>query len=105
MVGYIKSMKLEGIAIRECCNGEEAVQAFTTLHNIVGIILDMQMPVMGGQEACQQIRTIEKERGKRTHIIGVTGEEITMENSLFDRVYQKPVKKSDMVNEIKRWIS
>ncbi len=36
------------------------------------ILMDMQMPIMGGLEATRLIRTAEKSSGKRTPIIAMT---------------------------------
>lgn len=49
---------LEINVLQECVNGLEAVQFVNTYYNEIDldlILLDLDMPIMNGYEACQQI--------------------------------------------------
>lgn len=52
-------------------NGEEAVAA-TRVRNYALVLMDVEMPVMDGVSATQQIRLDEQKSGNRIPIIGVT---------------------------------
>ena len=52
-------------------NGQEAVDLYPTRH-WDAVLMDMQMPVMGGIEATRRIRIAEEEIGLRTPIIAMT---------------------------------
>jgi CheY-like chemotaxis protein len=63
-------LKRAGHSVTIAANGELAVEQFSTSAWDL-ILMDVQMPVMGGLEATQLIRAKEA-AGQRTPIIGVT---------------------------------
>jgi signal transduction histidine kinase/ActR/RegA family two-component response regulator len=75
-------------------NGAEAVAAFVVGHYDV-ILMDVQMPVMGGYEATREIRS--QERGPRIPIVGLTANasendrRLCLESGMTDYV-SKPFK-------------
>ena len=58
---------IEGCHADVAVNGQEAVEAFRAAHAENDpyqlMFMDIEMPVMSGQEALQRIRDLEKERG------------------------------------------
>jgi CheY-like chemotaxis protein len=69
--------------------------------------MDIQMPVMNGLEALEQVRTEEATTGKHTPIIALTADALkgTEEKLLragFDGYLTKPVKIRDLVDELAR---
>ena len=60
------------------CNGQEALDMFTTNPEKYDIILmDIQMPVMDGLEATRKIRTIDDEKAKTIPIVAMTANAYT----------------------------
>ncbi len=68
---YLMQAALEqaGFKVTLACNGEEAVRQFTASHIDI-VMLDVEMPVMDGYQACQQLREL---AGNELPIIMVTG--------------------------------
>ena len=52
-------------------NGQEACDEYAS-HNFDVILMDIQMPIMGGLEATQKIREQERFKGRKTPIIALT---------------------------------
>lgn len=65
-----------GHQVRIANNGEEAVSVYREFYQQIDIILmDMQMPVLGGLEATEKIREFEKQTGiPRVPVIALTAE-------------------------------
>lgn len=96
MVDNIKSYK----------NGKEAVEA-AQKHKFDLIFMDIQMPVLDGISACQQIRTIEL--NKDTPIIAVTahameGEKEKLLQAGMDDYLAKPLDEGCLENAIETWV-
>ena len=83
-------------------NGKEGIKQYQkNLKGVECILMDFNMPEMGGIEATKQIRGFEKYVGLRVKIIGLTGddsEEIIKEamDVGMDDVVVKPVKKAKL---------
>ena len=92
-----------GHDVLEVNNGLEAVEAFKKHHETIDVILmDIQMPVMGGEEATQKIRDLEKELSIHTPIIALTANAMMGDKERFieagmDDYISKPVKKNDLI--------
>lgn len=56
----MKLLTSVGFEVQEATNGEEAIALWQSWHPHL-IFMDMRMPVMGGREATQQIRLLEKQ--------------------------------------------
>jgi len=78
-------------------NGKEAVDQF--LKNQFDVIfMDIQMPVMDGEQAIKEIRTIEKTSGQKTFIVALTANAMKGDRERFiscgaDEYLPKPIKK------------
>lgn len=71
----MKLLASVGFELREATNGQEAIQVWQDWQPHL-IFMDMRMPVMNGQEATEQIRTLEKQRHcnkvARTKVLALT---------------------------------
>ncbi len=56
------SLAAQGYSVSEACSGEEAVQEMAQKPADL-VLLDVEMPGMGGMEACRRIRTIARHTG------------------------------------------
>lgn len=85
-------------------NGMEGLEIFKTTPGIDAILMDMQMPVMDGIRATEEIRRYEQENGLHpVMIIALTANafEEDRKNSIeagCDHYLSKPVKKADLIN-------
>ena len=99
----VKMLEKLGHDVLEVNNGLEAVEAFEKHHETIDVILmDIQMPVMGGEEATQKIRDLEKELSIHTPIIALTANAMMGDRERFleagmDDYISKPVKKNDLI--------
>jgi CheY-like chemotaxis protein len=91
----------------ECVtNGQEAVNAFRK-ENFEIVLMDLDMPIMGGFEATRVIRQYEREKKcKRTPIIAVSGTTICNPHRRcleagMDGFLPKPIELDEMFDVIK----
>ncbi|MBU1168172.1 MAG: response regulator [Proteobacteria bacterium] len=90
-------------------NGKEAVEAFQKCDYDL-ILMDIQMPVMGGLEATRIIRKLETDRGKqKTPIIAMTANAMKQDresclNSGMDDYITKPITRDSLTKIISSWI-
>ncbi len=96
-----------GLTILEAENGLEAVEAAVRNHPEL-ILMDISMPVMNGREASKSIR--ENSEIGSTPIIVLTASSSSREAVMtpelaLDGYLSKPVQRSHMINEIKRFLS
>lgn len=87
-------------------NGEEAVAIYKN-ESFDLVLMDVQMPVLNGYEATQQIRKIENSTAKHTPVIGLTANamkgdrEKCLEAGMDDYV-SKPVRFADLLSALDR---
>ncbi|MCK5830545.1 MAG: response regulator [Methylococcales bacterium] len=89
-------------------NGQEAVDLYNK-NNFDLILMDCQMPVMGGLEATIEIRKLEKLNNKRTPIIALTANAFKEDREAcyaagMDEFLSKPFKKKQLIDVISRWM-
>jgi signal transduction histidine kinase len=90
--------------VKECCSGQETLDVLSK-EKIDLVLLDLEMPDMGGEETIELIRKSEEKSGTKTRIIAVTGrnkEKVLRNNIPADGYVQKPYKENDMLVEISR---
>jgi CheY-like chemotaxis protein len=90
-------LRLMGHATDVARNGREALEA-TSRHRFDVVLLDIQMPEMGGYEAAQALRSVSP-LGTAPRIIGFSGEPADLESyvaSGMDDFLVKPVQPRDL---------
>jgi CheY-like chemotaxis protein len=97
-------LRLRGYAVTVAANGREALQAFD--HQRFDLILmDIQMPEMGGVEAAKLIRQREQQAGGHTPIIAVTAHAMKGDRERYlsagmDGYVTKPLRRQRLYEEI-----
>ncbi len=95
-----------GHTVRTAANGAEALEQWRT-ETFDVILMDIQMPVMDGEEALRVIRQHETGNGGHTAIIAMTahalhGQKEHLLRSGFDGYVSKPVDFAGLVDEIEK---
>ena len=67
----VRALTRQGHEVVVAANGQEAVDLVTD-QTFDGILMDCEMPVMGGFEATKEIRKLDAERGQKSIIIAFT---------------------------------
>lgn len=97
----------EGLQVKIANNGEEALQMIAGPEKFDLILMDLQMPVMGGYEAAQKIRKIPGFR--KLPIIAMTADVMTgirekvLESGMNDYI-TKPVNVNSMFKVLIQWL-
>ena len=90
-------------------NGREAVERISAGEHFALVLMDMQMPVMGGIEATRSIRTIEVEQSRpRLPIIAMTASAMQGDRDLclsagMDAYLPKPIKPRELLQILKKY--
>ncbi|MEX2301499.1 MAG: response regulator [Bryobacterales bacterium] len=97
-------LSLRGYAVTVAANGREALQAFDQQRFDL-ILMDIQMPEMGGVETTKLIRQREQEAGGHTPIIAVTAHAIKGDRERYlsagmDGYVTKPLRRQRLFEEI-----
>jgi signal transduction histidine kinase/DNA-binding response OmpR family regulator len=93
-----------GYSVVVAANGKEAIEAFDR-ESFDLILMDIQMPEMGGQEATAIVRSREKETGAHTPIIAVTAHALKGDRERYlaagmDGYVTKPIRRHSLYQEI-----
>jgi CheY-like chemotaxis protein len=101
---YSAILNLDGYDIIEAADGEAGI-ASAIEHRPDLIITDINMPGLNGFEVARRVRA--DERIARTPIVAVTGtvfraQEASAAKSLFDSLFIKPMKPSEVLVEVRR---
>jgi len=99
-------LKKLGLTTVTSVNGKQALERWQQ-GDIDLILMDIQMPVMGGEEALQQIRQREKESGSHTPIIALTahalrGDQERLLAAGFNGYLSKPLSLRTLLEELER---
>lgn len=90
-------------------NGQIALDILADDRNFSMILMDCEMPIMGGFECTNNIRDIEKEEGwDRIHIVALTasvmdGDKEKCLDCGMDDYLKKPVHQKELLASIKKW--
>lgn len=89
-------------------NGKEAVEMFSN-NQYDMILMDLQMPIMGGIEAAERIRKIEVKRDYRTPIIAFSANYFSSDKEVsikvgMDAYISKPFQSKTLFNLMKEYI-
>jgi CheY-like chemotaxis protein len=103
----VRLLERRGHRVTVVENGKEAVdQSFKQQFDV--ILMDIQMPVMGGYEACREIRELEKKTGSRVAIVAMTAHampgdrEECLEVGMDDYI-SKPIESEEFYEVIERF--
>jgi PAS domain S-box-containing protein len=99
-------LKQRGHDVKIAANGKEAVELFQKQRFDV-LIMDVQMPVMGGFEATAAIRQIERASGGHVPIVAVTAHAMPSDRQKalqagMDAHLPKPIQRLDLYNTIEK---
>lgn len=108
LIKMILSTAIPNARLIEAENGEEAVRKYEQYTPDL-ILMDVQMPVMNGLKATEEIRTREKNRGIHVPIIALTAGVIKSEyercfNSGMDEVLTKPIEREKLFQVFKKYL-
>ncbi|UZO02048.1 uncharacterized protein OCT59_020545 [Rhizophagus irregularis] len=103
----VKILEKFGHRVEIVSNGQLAVEAFKAKRYDL-ILMDVQMPIMGGFEATQKIREFEQETGGHVPIIALTAHAMIgdREKCLFagmDEYVTKPLRMNDLIATINKF--
>lgn len=102
----IRQLNHLGFTVHACANGNEAVEAVSR-DSYSLILMDLQMPVMGGVEATRAIRALEKtNRQPRIPIIAVTANpdrDLCLRAGMDDFLF-KPSSLAELTELLNRWL-
>ncbi|HLM47474.1 MAG TPA: response regulator, partial [Myxococcaceae bacterium] len=105
----VKMLERLGYRADVAADGREAIEALSSIP-YAAVLMDVQMPEMGGYEATAEIRRREEGQGRRTPIIAMTanamqGDREKALSAGMDGYVPKPVKLEDLEATLKRWVS
>ncbi len=102
----VKLLSTRGHAVHVVNNGQEAVDCVKAAEYDV-VLMDLQMPVMGGLEACTHIRAMESGGKRYQPIVAMTAHAMQRDKDLclaagMDGFVTKPVRIEHLMSEIER---
>ena len=104
----VRLLEKAGFKVTVAADGREAVEAFDK-HSFDLVLMDIQMPGMGGFEATAVIREREKALGRRTPIVAMTAHAMEGDRQLcldagMDDYIPKPVRPKELFEVIERLV-
>ncbi|ODN42226.1 ATP-binding protein [Piscirickettsia litoralis] len=95
-----------GVYVSTATNGIEAIELFEKQHFDL-VLMDVQMPIMDGIQACKEIRKIEKALGQHTPVVALsadaTGHKEIIQEAGLDDYQTKPINENQLRSLISRW--
>jgi CheY-like chemotaxis protein/HPt (histidine-containing phosphotransfer) domain-containing protein len=104
----VKMLERLGYRADVAADGLEALEALSRIR-YAAVLMDVQMPEMGGYEATAEIRRREEGQGRRTSIIAMTanamqGDREQAIGAGMDGYVPKPVKLEELEAALERWM-
>jgi CheY-like chemotaxis protein len=101
----VRMLEKQGHAVEVAANGREALRRLPADHTFDVVLMDVQMPEMGGFEATERIREAEEGTGRRVPIVALTAHAMKgdAERCLaagMDAYLSKPVQSRDLLRVI-----
>ena len=103
-----RMLKALKISVRHVENGQQAVNIYMREH-FDFVVMDIEMPILDGEEATRQIRQFEAdEQRERTPIFGLTANAMDEQRDRYLRAGMdlhlvKPIRLWELAEAIKRW--
>lgn len=101
----IRQLTHLGFRAHTCANGREAIEQLSRGSYYL-ILMDLQMPVMGGVEATRAIRELEKKTRQHVPIIAVTANpdrDLCLKAGMDDFLF-KPASLAELTEVLNRWL-
>jgi len=103
---YVAILLRNSYKTLRACNGKEAVELIKTHPDINLVLMDIKMPVMGGVEATQLIKSLQED----LPVIAVTahaqiGDEFEFKAAGCDDYISKPIKADELKQIIKKYLN
>jgi CheY-like chemotaxis protein len=95
----VRSLKGLGLAVSDAENGAEAIQVVKDSPPFALIFMDLNMPVMGGLQAMQELRA----QGYTMPIVALSGDTPLSPSTGFSASLTKPAMREDLVTVLKRF--
>jgi CheY-like chemotaxis protein len=104
----VRLLEKRGHHVQVAGNGREALEKLETAHFDL-ILMDVQMPVMGGFEATAAVREIEKSTGKHIPIVALTAHAVPGDRECclaagMDGYVAKPIHPEELFEQIEALI-
>lgn len=101
-----EALEREGFNVRTAVDGREALDVFRT-RPISLILMDLEMPILNGFQACQAIRKEECDSAEKVPIVALTAETMdgVIERSLrqgFDGYLAKPISRAQLLDSVRK---
>lgn len=104
-------LEMSGAEVHSVVNGKEAVDCFSesSLYYYDAIFMDIQMPVMNGNEAAAAIRSLDRKDAPIVPIIAMTANAFTQDilqskQSGMNEHLTKPIQLSQLAFVLKKWV-
>ncbi len=103
----VRALTRQGHEVVVAANGQEAVELVTS-QTFDGILMDCEMPVMGGFEATKEIRKLDAERGQKSIIVAFTANADEQDrqvclNAGMDDFMSKPIAVKELRVKVIEW--
>jgi len=99
-----------GLTARAVSNGQEALDAATSTERFDLILMDIQMPVLRGDEACSGIRQWEREQGRLPcAIVAITADaydedRLRCQQAGMNDFLAKPIQFAEVASVLTKWL-
>ena len=105
----VQLLRKKGYSVVVAGDGMQAIEEFRH-QRFDAVLMDIQMPQLGGYDATAAIREMEKHTGERTPIIALTahamiGDRERCLEAGMDDYLAKPIRAQELFGKIEKWVS